>query len=217
VRVVRPSKILCVGRNYAAHAAELGHEVPKEPLIFLKASSAVIGDGDAIVIPSWAGRIEHEGEIGIVIGRRARNVSSQDAWKHVAAIVPLNDVTARELQKKDGQWARAKGFDTFCPIGTPVPAEGRDPRALEVITRVNGQVRQHGHASDMAFPIPYVVAYCSTFATLEEGDVLATGTPEGVGPLVPGDVVEVEIPGVGRVRNPVIAGNDPGPEPRPNA
>jgi 2-keto-4-pentenoate hydratase/2-oxohepta-3-ene-1,7-dioic acid hydratase in catechol pathway len=217
VTVVRPSKILCVGRNYAAHAAELGHEVPKEPLIFLKASSAVIGDGDPIVIPSWAGRIEHEGEIGIVIGRRARNVSSQDAWKHVAAIVPLNDVTARELQKKDGQWARAKGFDSFCPIGTPVPAEGRDPRTLEVITRVNGQVRQHGHASDMAFPIPYVVAYCSTFATLEEGDVLATGTPEGVGPLVPGDVVEVEILGVGRVRNPVTLGNDPGPEPRPNA
>jgi 2-keto-4-pentenoate hydratase/2-oxohepta-3-ene-1,7-dioic acid hydratase in catechol pathway len=217
VSVVRPSKILCVGRNYAAHAAELGNEVPKEPLIFLKATSAVIGDGDPIVIPSWAGRIEHEGEIGIVIGRRARNVSTKDAWKHVASIVPLNDVTARELQKKDGQWARAKGFDSFCPIGTPASAEGRDPRTLEVITRVNGQVRQHGHASDMTFSIPYVVAYCSTFATLEEGDVLATGTPEGVGPLVPGDVVEVEIPGVGLVRNPVVAGNDPGPEPRPNA
>jgi 2-keto-4-pentenoate hydratase/2-oxohepta-3-ene-1,7-dioic acid hydratase in catechol pathway len=215
--LARPSKILCVGRNYAAHAAELGNEVPKEPLIFLKPSSAVIGDGDPIVVPGWAGRIEHEGEIGIVIGRRAKAVSARDAWTHVAGIVPLNDVTARELQKKDGQWARAKGFDSFCPIGTPVPAEGRDPRTLEVITRVNGKVRQHGHASDMAFPIPYVVAWCSTFTTLEEGDVLATGTPEGVGPLVPGDVVEVEIPGVGLVRNPVIAGNDPGPEPRPTA
>jgi 2-keto-4-pentenoate hydratase/2-oxohepta-3-ene-1,7-dioic acid hydratase in catechol pathway len=169
------------------------------------------------VVPGWAGRVEHEGEIGIVIGRRAKAISTRDAWSHVAAIVPLNDVTARELQKKDGQWSRAKGFDTFCPIGAPVPAQGVDPRALEVITRVNGQVRQHGHASDMAFPIPYVVAYCSTFATLEEGDVLATGTPEGVGPLVPGDVVEVEIPGIGRVSNPVIAGNDAGPEPRPNA
>jgi 2-keto-4-pentenoate hydratase/2-oxohepta-3-ene-1,7-dioic acid hydratase in catechol pathway len=213
----RPSKILCVGRNYAAHAAELGNEVPKEPLIFLKPPTAIISDGQPIVVPGWAGRVEHEGEIGIVIGRRAKSVSPRDAWKHVAAIVPLNDVTARELQKKDGQWARAKGFDTFCPIGTPVPADGRDPRALEVITRVNGQLRQHGRASDMTFPIPYVIAYCSTFTTLEEGDVLATGTPEGVGPLVPGDVVEVEIPGVGRMSNPVIAGNDPGPEPRPTA
>jgi 2-keto-4-pentenoate hydratase/2-oxohepta-3-ene-1,7-dioic acid hydratase in catechol pathway len=214
---VRPSKILCVGRNYAAHAAELGHEVPKEPLIFLKATSAVIADGEPIVIPSWAGRIEHEGEIGIVIGRHTRSVSTKDAWKHVGGIVPINDVTARELQKKDGQWSRAKGFDSFCPIGTPVPVGGRDPGALEVITRVNGEVRQHGRASDMTFSIPYVVAYCSTFATLHEGDVIATGTPEGIGPLLPGDVVEIEIPGVGRVTNPVIAGNDPGPEPRPNA
>jgi 2-keto-4-pentenoate hydratase/2-oxohepta-3-ene-1,7-dioic acid hydratase in catechol pathway len=215
--VRRPSKIFCVGRNYAAHAAELGNEVPKEPLIFLKPPSSVIGDGEPIVVPGWAGRIEHEGEIGIVIGRPARHVLAADAWKHVAAIVPLNDVTARELQKKDGQWARAKGFDSFCPIGAGAAAAGRDPRALEVITRVNGQLRQHGRASDMAFPIPYVIAYCSAFATLEEGDVLATGTPEGVGPLVPGDLVEVEIPGVGRVSNPVIAGNDPGPEPRPIA
>ena len=217
MRVVRPSKILCVGKNYAAHAAEFGGEVPKEPLIFLKPSTAVISDGDPIVIPPWAGRVDYEGEIGIVIGRRAKSVSARDAWKHVASIVPLNDVTARQLQKKDGQWARAKGFDSFCPIGAPVPAEGRDPGALEVITRVNGEVRQHGRASDMAFSIPYVVAWCSTFATLEEGDVLATGTPEGVGPLVPGDVVEVEIPGVGRVTNPVTLGNDPGPEPRPTA
>lgn len=212
----RPGKVLCVGRNYAAHAAELGHDVPREPLIFLKASSAVIGDGDPIVVPAWAGRVEHEGEIGIVIGRTARCVSARDAWSHVSGIVPLNDVTARELQKSDGQWSRAKGFDTFCPIGTPVPPGDRDPRRLEVVTRVNGQVRQHGHARDMAFPIPYVIAYCSSFATLEEGDVIATGTPEGVGPLVPGDVVEVEVVGVGIVRNPVVAGNHPGPEPRPS-
>jgi len=211
----RPGKILCVGRNYAAHAAELGHDVPAEPLIFLKPSSAVIGDGDPIVLPDWAGRIEHEGEIGVVIGRTARSVRTRDAWNHVAALVPLNDVTARELQKKDGQWARAKGFDGFCPIGSPVSAEDKDPRVLEVITRVNGQIRQHGRASDMAFPIPYVVAWCSSFATLEEGDVIATGTPEGVGPLVPGDVVEVEIPGVGSIRNPVLAGNAPAPELRP--
>ena len=213
----RPSKILCVGRNYAAHAAELGSDVPSEPLIFLKPPSAVIGDGDPIVVPGWAGRIEHEGEIGIVIGSPARNAVVDDAWTHVAGIVPLNDVTARELQRRDGQWSRAKGFDSFCPIGTPAAATGKDPQALEVVTRVNGVVRQHGRASAMAFPISYLIAYCSTFTTLEEGDVLATGTPEGVGPLVPGDVVEVEIPGVGCIANPVIADNAPGPEPRRKA
>ena len=211
----RPSKILCVGRNYAAHAAELGSEVPSEPLVFLKPSSAVIGEGDPIVVPGWAGRIEHEGEIGIVIGRPARNTTVGDAWTHVAGIVPLNDVTARELQRRDGQWSRAKGFDSFCPIGTPAALSGKDPQALEVITRVNGAVRQHGYARDMAFPISYLIAYCSSFTTLEEGDVLATGTPEGVGPLVPGDVVEVEIPGIGCLMNRVIADNAPGPESRP--
>lgn len=207
----RPTKILCVGRNYAAHARELGHEVPKEPLIFSKPPSAVIGDGDSIVVPSWAGRIEHEGEIAVVIGRRARSVSPAEAWSCVSGIAPLNDVTARELQKTDGQWARAKGFDTFCPVGTPVPLGGRDPRSLEVITRVNGQVRQHGNTRDMAFPIDYVIAWCSSFCTLEPGDLITTGTPDGVGPLVPGDVVEVEVVGVGTLRNPVVAGDAPPP------
>ena len=205
---VRPSKILCVGKNYAAHARELGSEVPPEPLVFLKPPSSVIGDGEAIVIPSWAGRVDYEGEIAVVIGRPGRRVSPADAWKHVGGIVPLNDVTARELQRKDGQWARAKGFDTFCPVGTPVPPGTGDPLRLEVITRVNGQVRQQGRASDMAFPISYLIAYCSAFTTLEEGDLIATGTPEGVGPLSPGDVVEVEIPGVGGVQNPVVAGTE---------
>ena len=205
---VRPSKILCVGRNYAAHAKELGSEVPSEPLVFLKPPSSVIGDGEAIVIPSWAGRVDYEGEIAVVIGRPGRCVSPGDAWKHVGGIVPLNDVTARELQRKDGQWARAKGFDTFCPVGTPVPLGKGDSLRLEVITRVNGQVRQQGRVSDMAFPIPYLIAYCSAFTLLEEGDVIATGTPEGVGPLSPGDVVEVEIPVVGTVRNPVVAGTE---------
>ena len=205
---VRPSKILCIGRNYAAHAKELGNEVPPEPLVFLKTTSSVIGDGEAIVIPSWAGRVDYEGEIAVVIGRPGRGVSPADAWKHVGGIVPLNDVTARELQRKDGQWARAKGFDTFCPVGTPVPPGTVDPLRLEVITRVNGQVRQQGRTSDMAFPISYLIAYCSAFTMLEEGDMIATGTPEGVGPLSPGDVVEVEIPGVGTVRNPVVAGTE---------
>ena len=205
---VRPSKILCVGRNYAAHAKELGSEVPSEPLVFLKPPSSVIGDGEAIVIPSWAGRVDYEGEIAVVIGRPGRCVSPGDAWKHVGGIVPLNDVTALELQRKDGQWARAKGFDPFCPVGTPVPLRKGDSLRLEVITRVNGQVRQQGRVSDLAFPIPYLIAYCSAFTLLEEGDVIATGTPEGVGPLSPGDVVEVEIPGVGTVRNPVVAGTE---------
>ncbi|MSR36592.1 MAG: FAA hydrolase family protein [Gemmatimonadetes bacterium] len=207
----RPGKILCVGRNYAAHAKELGNELPPEPLVFLKPSSSMIQNGEEIVLPPWAGRIEYEGEIAVVIGRPARNVSAADAWKHVSGIVPLNDVTARELQKKDGQWARAKGFDTFCAVGTPVPPNGRDPKNLEVITRVNGQVKQHGKASDMAFSIPYVIAWCSSFATLEEGDLITTGTPEGVGPLTPGDVVEVEIPGVGVLTNPVVRGVDSQP------
>ncbi len=211
----RPSKILCVGRNYAAHARELGNELPPEPLVFFKPPSSLIGDGDEIVIPSWAGRIEYEGEIAVVIGRAARSVSSADAWKHVSGIVPLNDVTARELQRKDGQWARAKGFDTFCAVGTPVPLGDRDPNTIEVITRVNGQVKQHGKASDMAFPIAYVIAWCSSFATLEEGDIITTGTPEGVGPLVPGDEVEVEVPGVGIVRNPVVRGVEAPPPLRP--
>ena len=207
----RPSKILCVGRNYAAHAAEMGSEVPEDPIIFLKAPSALIGDGDPIVIPSWAGRVDYEGEIAVVVSRRARHVPASEAWRYVSGIVALNDVTARELQRKDGQWARAKSFDSFCPVGTPVPLGLRDPESLEVVTRVNGEVRQHGRTSEMVFPIRYLIAYCSSFATLEEGDVLATGTPEGVGPLAPGDVVEVEVPGVGVVRNPVVAGKDSAP------
>jgi 2-keto-4-pentenoate hydratase/2-oxohepta-3-ene-1,7-dioic acid hydratase in catechol pathway len=211
----RPSKILCVGRNYAAHAKELGNELPPEPLIFFKPPSSVIGNGDEIVIPPWAGRIEFEGEIAVVIGRAARSVSPAEAWKLVSGIVPLNDVTARELQKKDGQWARAKGFDTFCAVGNPVAPNGLDPKTLEVITRVNGKVKQHGKASDMAFPIPYLIAWCSSFTTLEEGDLITTGTPEGVGPLTPGDVVEVEIPGVGILSNPVVRGVDSPPPLRP--
>jgi 2-keto-4-pentenoate hydratase/2-oxohepta-3-ene-1,7-dioic acid hydratase in catechol pathway len=211
----RPSKILCVGRNYAAHAKELGNELPPEPLVFLKPASSLIDSGEEIVLPTWAGRIEYEGEIAVVIGRPARNVAPAEAWKHVSGIVPLNDVTARELQKKDGQWARAKGFDTFCAVGTPVPAQGIDPASLQVITRVNGTVRQQGKASDMAFPISYLIAWCSSFATLEEGDLITTGTPEGVGPLTPGDVVEVEIPGVGILSNPVVRGVDAPPPLRP--
>lgn len=198
-------KIVCVGRNYLEHARELGNEVPERPLIFLKPPSALIGPGDAIVLPRQSAQVEHEGEIAVVIGARARHVAVEQALRHVAAYAPLNDVTARDLQKTDGQWTRAKGFDTFCPLGKPVPANGRDPAALEVVCRVNGEVRQHGRAADMVFPVPVLIAYISAVMTLEPGDVIATGTPAGVGVLRAGDVVEVEVPGVGSLRNVVRA------------
>lgn len=198
-----PSKIVCVGRNYAKHAAELGNEVPAEPLIFLKPPSAIIGEGMPIVIPQGVGRVDFEGEIGVVMGSRARHVAAQDAWAHVAALVPVNDVSARDLQKSDGQWTRAKGFDTFCPVGTPVPLGDVDLGALGVTTRVNGQVRQQAPVGDMVFTIPFLIAHISRIMTLEPGDLIATGTPEGVGPLGAGDVVEVSIAGVGAVENPV--------------
>ena len=202
----RPSKIVCVGRNYLEHARELGNEVPERPLIFFKPPSSLVADGEAIVLPPESQRVEHEGEIAVVIGRRARKVGAAEAWEYVEGIAPLNDVTARDLQKTDGQWTRAKGFDTFCPMGTVVPL-GRiaDRDALEVVCRVNGEVRQRGRVGEMAFNIPTLIEYISGVMTLEPGDVIATGTPAGVGPLQPGDVVEVEIPGIGILTNPVQA------------
>jgi 2-keto-4-pentenoate hydratase/2-oxohepta-3-ene-1,7-dioic acid hydratase in catechol pathway len=206
VDLPRPSKIVCVGRNYLEHARELGNEVPERPLLFLKPPSSLVGDGDAIVLPPESERVEHEGEVAVVIGRRARHVPAPEAWDFVAGIAPLNDVTARDLQKADVQFTRAKGFDTFCPLGTMAPLEAiRDRDALEVICRVNGEERQRGRAGDMAFGIPALIEYISGVMTLEPGDVIATGTPAGVSPLHPGDVVEVEIPGVGTLRNPVQA------------
>ncbi|HEV2131360.1 MAG TPA: fumarylacetoacetate hydrolase family protein [Longimicrobiaceae bacterium] len=201
----RPSKIVCVGRNYLEHARELGNEVPERPLIFLKPPSSLIGDGDAIVLPPESSRVEHEAEIAVVIGRRGRGISLEGALEYVAGYAALNDVTARDLQKADGQWTRAKGFDTFCPLGAVAPAAGIDPQELEVLCRVNGEIRQQGRAADMAFDIPTLIAYISSIMTLEPGDVIATGTPAGVGPLRAGDVVEVEVPGTGTIRNPVIA------------
>lgn len=200
-----PSKIVCIGRNYAKHAAELGNDVPSEPLIFLKPPSAIVYDGDAIVMPKGAGRVDYEAEIGVVIGKRARHVPVDEAWSYVSALVPVNDVTARDLQAADGQWTRAKGFDTFCPVGTPVPLDGIDRDALRVTARVNGEIRQDGPASDMVFDIPTLVAHISGIMTLEPGDLIATGTPDGIGPLAPGDHVVVEVEGVGSVSNPVVA------------
>jgi len=204
--VHRPSKIVCVGRNYAAHAKELGNAVPERPLLFLKPPSSVIDDGATILLPPESSQVEHEGEIGVVIGRTVSRGNEAGARAAIAGVVCVNDVTARDLQKLDVQFTRAKGFDTFCPIGPMVPVDSRyDYSALEVICRVNGQERQRGHAADMVFGIPMLIAYISNIMTLEPGDVVATGTPEGVGPLKSGDMVEVEIPGVGVLRNPVAA------------
>jgi 2-keto-4-pentenoate hydratase/2-oxohepta-3-ene-1,7-dioic acid hydratase in catechol pathway len=206
----RPSKIVCVGRNYVKHAEELGNVVPDAPLLFLKPPSAVIGDGDPIVRPPESGQVEHEGEIGVVIGTSCRHVPVEDALRYVAGYRALNDVTARDLQRADDQWSRAKGFDTFCPLGPMVPADDLDPAAFEVTCRVDGELRQHGHARDMAFSIPFLVSYISRIMTLEPGDVIATGTPEGVGELPAGSEVVVELRSGDRVlstvRNPVAQG-----------
>jgi len=203
--IARPSKILCAGRNYRAHAAELGSEVPPEPLFFLKAPSSLLPGGSPIVIPPESSRVDYEGEIAFVVGKRCRNLREEEVWDHLESVLPLNDVTARDLQRKDLLWTRAKGFDTFCPVGVPVPLTGVDVDALEVVTRVNGEERQRGRARDMVYPVPALVSWISRIMTLEPGDLIATGTPEGIGPLAPGDTVEVEIPGIGSVRNRVEA------------
>jgi len=197
-----PSKIICVGRNYAEHAKELGNEVPKEPLIFLKPPSSMIGDGDSIVLPPQSKQVEFEGEIGVLLGERLREGSESQAARAVRAVLAANDVTARDLQRSDGQWTRAKGFDTFCPIGEP-GATLPPLDALTLVTRVNGEERQRARSVQMVFPIVVLLAYISRIMSLEPGDLVLTGTPAGVGPLRDGDVVEVEIEGVSSVTNPV--------------
>ena len=203
----RPSKIVCVGRNYLEHARELGNEVPAEPLIFLKPPSSLIDGGESIILPPQSQQVEFEGEIGVVIGTRLRHVSEDEAIAGIAAVVAVNDVTARDLQRKDSQWTRAKGFDTFCAVGRPRVGgvSAGELAALEVITRVNGTERQRGRSADMAFSIPFLIAYISQIMTLEPGDLIATGTPAGVGKLAPGDIVEVEVAGMSMVSNPVAA------------
>ncbi|HEY0810302.1 MAG TPA: fumarylacetoacetate hydrolase family protein [Longimicrobiales bacterium] len=203
-----PSKIVCVGRNYAAHAAEMGNKVPDRPLLFLKPPSSIIRNGESIVLPLDSQQVEHEGEIGLVISQRARHVSETEALEVISGYLPLNDVTARDLQKLDVQFTRAKGFDSFCPIGELVPKFKGDWRDLEVCCRVNGEQRQHGKASNMVFGVPTLIAYITKVMTLEPGDIIATGTPEGVGALHPGDVVEVELSGMESVQNPVVAYED---------
>jgi 2-keto-4-pentenoate hydratase/2-oxohepta-3-ene-1,7-dioic acid hydratase in catechol pathway len=193
---VEPYKILCVGRNYAAHAKELGNEVPAEPLLFLKPKSALVGHGGVVVLPPESARVEHEAELGVVIGRTARRVSRESALDYVFGYTCVCDVTARDLQRKDGQWSRAKGFDTFCPCG-PWIETNLDPRGLRVRCLVNGETRQDGSTAQMVFDVPALVAYASQAMTLEPGDLLVTGTPEGVGPLAAGDTLTVDVEGIG--------------------
>lgn len=201
---VRPSKIIGIGRNYVEHARELGNELPVVPIIFFKPPTSLIGSGDTILLPDVSTRVEFEGEIGVVIERRLRNADPAGAERAIGGYICVNDVTCRDLQKTDGQWGRAKGFDTFCPVG-PRIGTGLDWRNLELICRVNGSVRQRARATDMHFSIPELVSFVSGIMTLEPGDLIATGTPAGTAALHHGDIVEVEIPGVGTLSNPVRA------------
>ncbi len=209
-----PTKIVCVGMNYRKHAEEIGMSMPDEPLIFFKPPSAVVGFRDPIVIPAGVGRVDYEGELVAVIGRKCRNITSEEAKDAVFGWTCGNDVTARDLQKKDGLFARAKGFDTFAPVGPWIETEVPDPGNLELTTTVNGQVRQRGNTADMAFHPHFLISFVSRIMTLFPGDLLYTGTPAGIGPLVPGDEVVVDIAGVGRLTNPVQAeGAASAPEP----
>jgi len=201
---VLPSKAVCVGKNYAAHAAEFGTEVPDEPLLFLKPSTAIAGPGDPIQLLPISTRVDYEGELAVVIGRLARHVRAEDAYRYILGFTCANDVTLRDLQKMDDQWARAKGFDGSCPLGPWVETE-LDPIDIRVETRLNGEIRQAAQTSDMVFGVAELIEYITEFMTLLPGDVLLTGTPEGVGRLSDGDVVEVEVEGVGTLSNPVVA------------
>jgi 2-keto-4-pentenoate hydratase/2-oxohepta-3-ene-1,7-dioic acid hydratase in catechol pathway len=201
-----PSKIVAVGRNYKEHAAELGNVAPdEEPLLFLKAPSALVVDGGDIVLPPESSRVDYEGELALIIGWKIKNWPAERFMDALAGLCCANDVTARDLQKKDGQWARAKSFDTFCPVGPRIVA-GLDPSDLAIATRVNGTVKQASRTSQMTFPPAFLVAYISRMMTLFPGDLILTGTPAGIGQLAPGDVVEVEIEGIGILRNRVAGG-----------
>ena len=200
----RPGQVVCVGRNYREHAKEMGNEVPSEPLLFLKPRSCVVGAGAAIELPVGAGRVDFEGEVGVVIGSRLRKASAAACAEAVHGIVAANDVSARDWQKNDGQWARAKGSDTFLPLGAESTAP-RDLNALTVVTRLNGVEKQRASTSELVFPIPILLEYITRFITLEAGDLVLTGTPAGVTALSHGDVVEVEIVGFSVVKNPVVA------------
>jgi 2-keto-4-pentenoate hydratase/2-oxohepta-3-ene-1,7-dioic acid hydratase in catechol pathway len=204
---VVPSKIVCIGRNYREHAAELGNEVPKEPLLFLKTPSSLIAHKQPIHIPAISQRVDFEGELAIVIGKRCSKIGAEeDVRQYIRGYTIVNDVTARDLQKSDGQWSRAKGFDTFCPTG-PFVTDEIDPDAgISVQTRLNGELRQDGNTRDLIFPIDFLLRHITAAITLYPGDLIPTGTPSGVGPMQPGDTVEVTIEGMGTLSNPVIVG-----------
>jgi 2-keto-4-pentenoate hydratase/2-oxohepta-3-ene-1,7-dioic acid hydratase in catechol pathway len=201
-----PSKIVCVGRNYAAHAAEHGADVPAEPLLFFKPPSSVVAPGAEIVLPDLSSRVEHEGELALIIGRRCRGVPEELAWQQVLGVTCGNDVTARDLQRADSQWTRGKGFDTFCPLGPRIVTGlgEEEVGALDVCCAVNGEVRQNANTAQMVFSPAFLIAYITQVMTLEAGDVIMTGTPSGVGPLQAGDIVEVSVSGVGSLSNPVV-------------
>lgn len=201
--VIPRSKVVAVARNYVAHAEELGNEVPERPLLFFKPNTSVVGPDDPVVLPDWSDRVEHEGELAVVVGKVTKDVSPEAALAHVFGFTCANDVTARDVQRAEAQWARAKGFDTSCPLG-PWIVPGLDVEDLEVSVRVNGELRQHGSTAQMVFDIAYLVSYVSEAFTLLPGDVILTGTPAGVGPMVHRDVVEVEVEGIGTLRNPVL-------------
>jgi 2-keto-4-pentenoate hydratase/2-oxohepta-3-ene-1,7-dioic acid hydratase in catechol pathway len=202
---VRPSKIVCVGRNYREHAAELGNEVPGEPLLFFKPPSSLLASGDEIRRPTVSQRVDYEGELGVVIGKKCYKLAAdEDTRTYILGYTCVNDVTARDLQNKDGQWTRAKGFDTFCPVGPLVTDEINPWTGVGLETRVNGDVRQQGNTRDCIFSLGIVIRYISQAMTLLPGDLIATGTPKGVGPVVAGDVIEVSVEGVGTLRNPVV-------------
>ncbi len=201
---VLPSKLVCVGKNYAAHAAEFGMTVPEEPLLFLKPSTAVIGPHDPIQLLPISHRVDYEGELAVVIGRLARHIRAEDAYRVILGYTCANDVTLRDLQKTDDQWARAKGFDGSCPLG-PWIETTVDPNDVMVTTRLNGEIRQHGSTTDMVYGVATLIEYITEFMTLLPGDVLLTGTPEGVGKLQSGDIVEVEIEGIGTLANTVVS------------
>jgi 2-keto-4-pentenoate hydratase/2-oxohepta-3-ene-1,7-dioic acid hydratase in catechol pathway len=200
---VRPSKIVCVGLNYTDHAAEQGKALPPEPQLFIKPSTAVIGPGEPIRLPTGFGRVDHEAELGFVIGHRAHRVSAAHAWDYILGLICVNDVTARDLQKRESQYTRCKGFDTFAPIG-PCIATGLDGAPRGVEGWVNGQRRQASSTAHLIFPIEYLVEYITFVMTLEPGDIIATGTPAGIGPIVAGDTVTIKVEGVGELTNPVM-------------
>jgi 2-keto-4-pentenoate hydratase/2-oxohepta-3-ene-1,7-dioic acid hydratase in catechol pathway len=200
---VIPSKVLCVGRNYVSHAAEMGEEMPEEPLIFLKPATSVIGPGDTIRLPALSEVVHHEAELAVVVGALTRKVTAEEAVGRVLGYACANDVTARDLQRRDGQWTRGKGFDTFCPLGPWIETDLDLADGVAVRCRVNGELRQDGTTADLVFGVAELVAYCAAFTTLLPGDVILTGTPAGVGPLADGDTCEVEIEGIGTLANPV--------------